>query len=612
MASFTPLSRAKTFAGESAASASGNFVKIDRKTQSFAGLTSNDLLLRRINRSNFHIRTKTAVSSSNGAVDASAANKVVVVVDALSTGACVADIAQQRGFRIAHLTSLKASPELADMVPGHLKGGALKWVCVEGVDVIRAETDLAGAADELASRLGASLAAAGVAKGIAAVEVVLPGAETGVRLADFLQESVARLQSSGQASSGAVEGSNPPVTIRGNGSAGSDARREKYEMGEKVRARGVRAVKQFRISTKEPAAQRAQVNSLLELHWPEQVAAEAAAAAAKGGGTAAAAAAVGTTGTEFSAVVKPLESAGSDGVTRCWSLEEVRCAVATLVGGINGLGQRNDGVLVQEFLDGPEYVIDGVSRDGVHKVAAMWVYDRRPTNGAGFVLHGQELLSPEAPEARTVLRTYAASVLEALDLRTGPSHMEVKLLGTGRSNGRAPDGCEDVGEPCLVEVGARCHGAEGFWISVCSEAHSGAPTQADLTLDAYVDDTRAQLFVGAASPGPAPLVKSGRIKYLLVHRSGTLAAGSPCVAEGIASVLALPSYRGHEVFLQAGQEATPTIDCFTWGGVVKLCHDSEEQIAKDYAVIEALCHEGLWLWQESGTNLDLDLNLNLN
>jgi len=45
---------------------------------------------------------------------------------------------------------------------------------------------------------------------------------------------------------------------------------------------------------------------------------------------------------------------------------------------------------------------------------------------------------------------------------------------------------------------------------------------------------------------------------------------------------------------------------------VKLCHDSEEQIAKDYAVIEALCHEGLWLWQESGTNLDLDLNLNLN
>ena len=37
-------------------------------------------------------------------------------------------------------------------------------------------------------------------------------------------------------------------------------------------------------------------------------------------------------------------------------------------GHANGLGHTNDGALCQEFLSGTEFVIDGVSRDGVYKV----------------------------------------------------------------------------------------------------------------------------------------------------------------------------------------------------------------------------------------------------
>ena len=51
-------------------------------------------------------------------------------------------------------------------------------------------------------------------------------------------------------------------------------------------------------------------------------------------------------------------------------------------------------VLVQEYLEGQEYVVDMVSRDGQHKVVvAVWVYDRRAANGAGFVCFGQRLLA---------------------------------------------------------------------------------------------------------------------------------------------------------------------------------------------------------------------------
>ena len=33
---------------------------------------------------------------------------------------------------------------------------------------------------------------------------------------------------------------------------------------------------------------------------------------------------------------------------------------------------------------------------------------------------------------------------------------------------------------------------------------------------------------------------------------------------------------------------------FPWGGAVKLANADAAQLAKDYAVIEALCHSGLW------------------
>ena len=43
-----------------------------------------------------------------------------------------------------------------------------------------------------------------------------------------------------------------------------------------------------------------------------------------------------------------------------------------------------------------------------------------------------------------------------------------------------------------------------------------------------------------------------------------------------------------------GSAVAPTKDLFGWGGAVKLANSDAEQLVKDYAVIEALCHSGLW------------------
>jgi hypothetical protein len=164
-----------------------------------------------------------------------------------------------------------------------------------------------------------------------------------------------------------------------------------------------------------------------------------------------------------------------------------------LTGKRNGLGLINDGALVQEFLAGKEYVIDKVSRDGVHKLVAIWQYDKREINGASFVYFGMKLMSSNTRMGQRMV-AYSSEVLDALEIRQGPSHMEVsKKEPEKQSQMVLPLACwmhvcqisnmlmivyscvlcvlfflrqvmwsgdADTGDVCLVEVGSRCHGGE--------------------------------------------------------------------------------------------------------------------------------------------------------
>jgi biotin carboxylase len=187
---------------------------------------------------------------------------------------------------------------------------------------------------------------------------VLAGAETGVELCDVLSERLG--------------------TVPTNGTTLSRARRNKYIMGETVRKSGTRAVKQLLATTW------AEIDQFISEWRPDP----------------------------FKVVIKPMESAGSDDVTLCGSLEELQQAFGNIMGKINGIGQVNEGVLVQEFLEGIEYIVDCVSHAGEHKLVGLWEYDRRPTNGAGFVCHGQRLMTIDEPWAKELFE-YQKRVLGA-------------------------------------------------------------------------------------------------------------------------------------------------------------------------------------------------------
>merc|ERR1719379_1593058 len=117
----------------------------------------------------------------------------------------------------------------------------------------------------------------------------------------------------------------------------------------------------------------------------------------------------------FPIVVKPIESCGSDGVKICRTETEVKAHFKLLMEGQRKVGAQGAAVLCQEFLKGKEYVVDHVSRDGVHKCVMVWVYDKRPTNGAAFVYWGMIPVPAESEIAKQLIE-YTRGVLDALKL----------------------------------------------------------------------------------------------------------------------------------------------------------------------------------------------------
>jgi biotin carboxylase len=229
--------------------------------------------------------------------------------------------------------------------------------------------------------------------------------------------------------------------------------------------------------------------------------------------------------TVIKCVVKPVQSAGSDDVFLCNNVEEALVAHSRIAGKKNGLGLVNDGALIQEFLAGKEYVIDKVSLDGIHKLVAIWQYDKRVCNGANFVYFGMKLVSSQSDRSQQLV-AYSTEVLNALGIQQGPSHMEVMWCGADPITGSG-------GYPCLVEVGSRCHGGEGTWIPVAQECVGF--TQVSATVDVY---SGGKFFHSIQDGNHYPLAKAGRDVDLVSRHSGIVRA-----FPGEAAIRSLPSFR---------------------------------------------------------------------
>ncbi|KAL3807208.1 hypothetical protein ACHAXA_011015 [Cyclostephanos tholiformis] len=262
-------------------------------------------------------------------------------------------------------------------------------------------------------------------------------------------------------------------------------------------------------------------------------------------------------------VLKPTDSAGSDGVKLCHSMEEAKEHFQHLltVEAVNG--GYNTQVLCQEFLRGKEYVVDHVSRNGVHKTMAIWVYDKRPRNGSQFVYFGMWPIDPESDEAK-VLIPYTRGVLDALGMAHGPSHGEVIMTDDG---------------PCLVEMNCRAHGGNGNWTSL-GRALNGGYSQVEATAASYLDEDEFNRF----PEKPSSPLKAHGLEAILVSYSRGKVKSMP----GYDVIKKLPSFVCMSQSVKIGSEVKLTVDLMTSPGCVILMNDDNSVLRKDLDFIRYL------------------------
>lgn len=221
------------------------------------------------------------------------------------------------------------------------------------------------------------------------VKLVVPGLETGVHLADLLNDALGLKES--------------------NGLELSKARRDKYLMVEALKSHAVRTVQHYKSSNLDD----------IKLFIKNSL--------------------------SYPVILKPLDSTASDGVSYCHSETETEAAFEYIMNSKNYWGNSNKEVLVQSYLEGDEYVINGVSCEGRHFVTDIWKMHRfiRDAQAHRFVYDYAELIEFDSPEF-AVLESYIHQVLSSLSVKFGASHSEVMLTKEG---------------PVLIEMGARMEGA---------------------------------------------------------------------------------------------------------------------------------------------------------
>lgn len=354
------------------------------------------------------------------------------------------------------------------------------------------------------------------------VRAVVAGSEPGVELAEQLQAAL-----------GFSERNSVRTSL---------LRRDKYPMQEALRKVNLRAIKQKFANSPEEV-----------FNWMNEA------------------------GLQFPIILKPAMGAGTEGVCKCGTFDDVTHAFVCTSGKKNVCGVQNTGLIAQEFLQGPEYVVDSIScGKGQHAVLAICKYQKLPD-----LTYEYTKVIESTGKIQDSLRDYIVKVLDALGIHFGASHAEVIMTTDG---------------PCLVEVGARMHGFLGPEVIQEATGFGIHEFLADLTMggeavnrvrDLVNKDYRYKL-VKHAYDGKLNNRPEWRLTGTIQEEIGAILpgiekemalSGESSVAQAELNFVNLyPSAIRHfHATVHKGDQLPITIDALTSPGVFVVVHESEQE-----------------------------------
>lgn len=129
-------------------------------------------------------------------------------------------------------------------------------------------------------------------------------------------------------------------------------------------------------------------------------------------------------GLVFPVIVKPRDNSGSRGVKLCRNQEELKASIVEALD-----NSKLDTVLVEEFIDGPEYSIEGLHYDSKSEVIQFT--EKKTTEFPYNVELGHIQPANISEGDKQKIRDIIAKIGEALNFVNCPSHTELKINERG-------------------------------------------------------------------------------------------------------------------------------------------------------------------------------------
>ena len=314
------------------------------------------------------------------------------------------------------------------------------------------------------------------------------------------------------------------------------ARRQKYQMHQTVQAHGLRVPIQ-----KECTSLQQTQNYVQEL-WK------------KGASSAA-------------VVIKPVRGVGTENVFYCTELTQVEKAWDTITQSsvLGEKAQYHTSVLVQEYLEGPEYAVDVVSANGQHKIAAIWKYEKGAIHPgtAPFCYFQTKLVDEHTDPHCAQIYAYVQDCLNALGIRYGLTHTEVIMVND-----------QSVKVPVLMEVNCRQHNMDFSPLTMACIGYNAL----DMTVDALLHNDEFELY-----PSKPQLRAHGCMIHLVHSKSGILR--EICNLEEIFQNLGSSTILDYEIYHEIGDYVEATCDIKTDAGWIQLVNEDETALQEDYSRI---------------------------
>ena len=254
-------------------------------------------------------------------------------------------------------------------------------------------------------------------------------------------------------------------------------------------------------------------------------------------------------------VLKPTYSAGSSSVKICMDREEMIDNVEALFDNYNCYGGENSELVLQEYIDGVEYIVNTVSSNGKHMVTLIWKYSKVKTADGSIIYDIMETVD-ELSLGEAEMVEYAYKVADAIGIEYGPVHGEYMI---------------DENGPVLVEINCRpCGGtlAPDFLDRISGQHET------DSILDAYLKP----ILFDKKRRRPYRLYAKGVIKDFIVPYD--LVADSTSI-HFIGHNLESHYKTAFENINLPGKPFVKTRDLFTSCGLIYLVNEDYYALQKD-------------------------------